>query len=155
MPHPGVVMAVALLFGSIVLFLWRQEMFSDGHVGRFSRQSNAERPKNITALVAPAIGCMSLSVGFCALSAFVRSYSDPAVEEPSGFWLYWGHVLGRAHTHLTDRRRRRLHPTPIAEVDVPALPRGEAGGATPTGSRQAHRGALTGQTDGGCQGDRC
>ena len=87
-------MAVALLFGSIVLFLWHQEMFSDGHVGRFSRQSNAERPKNITALVAPAIGCMSLSVGFCALSAFVTSYSDPPVEEPSGFWMYWDTFWG-------------------------------------------------------------
>jgi len=69
-------------------------MFSDGHVGRFSRQSNAERPKNITALVAPAIGCMSLSVGFCALSAFVTSYSDPPVEEPSGFWMYWDTFWG-------------------------------------------------------------
>ena len=94
MPHPGIVMAVALLFGSIVLFLWHQEMFSDGHIGRFSRQSNAERPKNITALVAPAIGCMSLSVGFCALSAFVTSYSDPPVEEPSGFWMYWDTFWG-------------------------------------------------------------
>ena len=94
MPHLGIGIVVALLFGSFALFVWHQEMFSDGHVGRFSRQSNAERPKNITALVAPAIGCMSLSVGFCALSAFVRSYSDPAVEEPSGFWLYWDTFWG-------------------------------------------------------------
>lgn len=94
MPHPGIVMVVALLFGTFALFSWHQEMFNGGRVGRAFRQSNAGRPKNITALVTPAIGCMSLSVGLCALSAFVRSYSDPPVEEPSGFWLYWGTFWG-------------------------------------------------------------
>ena len=94
MPHLGIGIVVALLFGSFALFVWHQEMFSDGHIGQRIRRKNIGRPKNITALAVPAIGCMSLSVGLCLLSAFVGSFSNPPVEEPSGFWLYWGTFWG-------------------------------------------------------------
>ena len=84
----------AATFGTLILYLWYCEMFSDGFVGSFSRAFNSRRGKNFIALSQPASGLAACFIGISALGTVIDPHVFSRGHHIFPFWevwtLFWG-----------------------------------------------------------------
>ena len=84
----------AATFGTLILYLWYCEMFSDGFMGSFSRAFNSRRGKNFIALSQPASGLTACFIGISALGTIIDPHVFSRGRHVFPFWevwtLFWG-----------------------------------------------------------------